>query len=319
MENGADGIVLDTILEKLERGVPGFVDPRNNISILARPPLHIHSLIDRIQHKLRATAPHLWLPPSHLRHITVLEVAHTKTPKQIQESMDRLRPHLEGLIKFPCTNMARLNRPLLSYDGAGVALTFLPADSDPSGQNPSTQLDKAALCSADYTYHHLRRDLFSVCSETWLLPESRYHYPSAHVTVARFITSADFSAETSAHGDTQSLLAVHGPERMKKWIDTIEEINGWLMEEYWPDPSSALLPNPPPSEADAAGQWIIGRDAVLDCRIGTNWYGGGDSGLPEFDSLCGRIWNQPDTDRTVVQATVSVKVQSRSLPPQDDA
>jgi hypothetical protein len=57
LEDGAESIVLDSILEKLERGVPGFVDPRNNISILARPPLHIHALIDRIQAKLLATAP----------------------------------------------------------------------------------------------------------------------------------------------------------------------------------------------------------------------------------------------------------------------
>jgi vesicle-fusing ATPase len=256
----------------------------------------------------------LWVSPSHLRHITVLEVAHTKTPLQIKEYMNGLRSYLEDLLKYPCSHMVRLHRPLLSYDGAGVALTFLPADSDPGFLKPSSQLDKVAICSADCSYHHLRRDMFNLCAETGVIPESRYHNPSAHVTIARFITSVDFSAETSANGDTESLLAVHGPERMKKWIDTIEEINRWLMEEYWPDPSNDLLPNPPPSETDAAGQWIIGKDAILDCRTGNNWYGGGDPGLPELDSLCGRIWRKPMKAEALVQATVAVKIEPRPLP-----
>jgi hypothetical protein len=56
-ELGAAGITVDHILEQLERGIRGFADPRNNISILSRPPLHVHSLIDIIQQKLLSVAP----------------------------------------------------------------------------------------------------------------------------------------------------------------------------------------------------------------------------------------------------------------------
>jgi hypothetical protein len=72
LEQGVGGIIVDHILERLEKGTHGFVDPRNNISILARPPLHIHALIDSIQQQLLSIAPREFLK-KNLRMVQIVK------------------------------------------------------------------------------------------------------------------------------------------------------------------------------------------------------------------------------------------------------
>jgi len=132
---------------------------------------------------------------------------------------------------------------MLSYDGAAVALSFLPA----AGENLPNEGGEGVRSKEDdrYSYHHLRRDLFNIAKETGVSIDSRYVVPSSHTTIARFLTQDDHDS----------------PEKMKVFLEKIEGINGWLQEVYW--------------EGKGEGEWIVGQEKGLDCREGTLWFGGG--------------------------------------------
>lgn len=125
---------------------------------------------------------------------------------------------------------------MLSYDASALALSLLPASADP------------------YTYHHLRRDIYALCTDAGVTIASRYTVPSAHLTIARFVTQADITSQAAI--DSQ---------KTQKLVDRIEELNAWLQSEYWP------------REGAGAGEWIVGEEVGLDCRKGTLWYGGGET------------------------------------------
>ncbi|KAI0033947.1 60S ribosomal protein L44 [Vararia minispora EC-137] len=100
--------------------------------------------------------------------------------------------------------------------------------------------------SSSYTYHHLRRDLFDQMVALGIRMHPRYIVPSAHVTVARFVYSSDFETDGEFDG-----------EKMSKWWALIDEINAWLA-----------------SLSDDKSSWSIDG---IECRTGTQWYGGGES------------------------------------------
>jgi hypothetical protein len=140
---------------------------------------------------------------------------------------------------------------MISYDGAALALSFLPAAGEllPCEKSESevrTQEDD------NFTYHHLRRDLFNIASKTGVSIDSRYVVPSSHITIGRFLTQDDH--------DT--------PEKMVNWIKKIEQLNAWLEEEYWPKENGKRRED---------GEWIVGQERGLDFREGTLWYGGGNT------------------------------------------
>jgi hypothetical protein len=183
------------------------------------------------------------MPPSN-QHLTVLEITHTKTLPEIaslQQTLSSIIPSLVNITSANPSKRARLIKPLIGYDASALALSFVPAD----GEGDS------------YTYHHLRRDVFALASEKVKI-ESRYIVPSAHLTVGRFITTSDFSSKDKDGVDT---------EKMAKLVGVIEEINEWLVEEYWPKEG----------KIKEGGEWIVGEGKGLDCRFGTLWYGGGES------------------------------------------
>ena len=55
---------------------------------------------------------------------------------------------------------------------------------------------------------------------------------------------------------------------MEKWFKKIGEVNGWLMEEFWPRSGE---------ERNMKAEWLVGDGKGLDCREGTLWYGGGQT------------------------------------------
>lgn len=126
---------------------------------------------------------------------------------------------------------------MLSYDGAAVALSFLPAAGEnlPGGEEGRSKEDDS------FTYHHLRRDLFNIAKETGVSIDSRYVVPSSHITIARFLTQSDHDS----------------PEKMRGFVEKIEGLNKGLEGEEV--------------------QWIVGSEKGLDCREGTLWYGGGET------------------------------------------
>ncbi|KAL9623945.1 MAG: hypothetical protein Q9204_007910 [Flavoplaca sp. TL-2023a] len=160
---------------------------------------------------------------------------------------------IREITDYPFAHRARLIKPMLSYDTAAIALSFVPAANEalPDGRHESADA---------YTYHHLRRDLYEISKSTGVEIASRYVVPSAHLTIARFVTQADIAA--SEDDETPDL------PKVQKLLDQIEKINADLRNRYWPKDDERIL---------AGGEWIVGQEKGLDCRKGTLWYGGGQT------------------------------------------
>lgn len=188
-------------------------------------------------------------------HLTALEITHSRTALETAPLVAALQPLLETLTDLPAAlaeqrtgRRARLVRPMLTYDAAAVALSYLPSAAGAAGADV-------------YTYHHLRRDLWDVASATSArnapaaasaapvgVPiASRYTVASAHLTLARFVT-----------------VEQAGPERVRALVAAIEAANVWMEEEVW-------------GRSERGGEWIVGEEQGLDCRVGALWYGGGET------------------------------------------
>lgn len=184
---------------------------------------------------------------------------------------------------------------MLSYDSAAIALSFVPAaGGDFSSSRSSSKPNEPAQSTDErhkgnpepevrqddsFTYHHLRRSLYELCVEAGVEVASRYTVPSAHLTVARFITQEDISgpwanndkAQPVQDDETRAEAVSVVKEKVQMLVDKIEAINAWLQDEYWPKKGreEAAIKN--------GGEWIVGEEKGLDCRKGTLWYGGGET------------------------------------------
>lgn len=186
--------------------------------------------------------------------MTVLEINHSLTEPEINQLVKTLEIKIPEITDLVLDHRARLVKPMLGYDDSAIALGFLPAAGEGSQRERSIRDD-------EYTYHHLRRDVYDLSSSTGVVVASRYTVPSSHLTIGRFITGQELSF---AQGDQ----AVPSPGKMQQWIHTIEEINAWLQKNYWPETGHDIAER---------GQWIIGQEQGLDCRKGRLWYGGGET------------------------------------------
>ncbi|KAI4160319.1 MAG: hypothetical protein LQ342_005815 [Letrouitia transgressa] len=184
--------------------------------------------------------------------MTALEITFSLTVPEIEDFVDKIRPKIPEIINYTFTHRARLIKPMLSYDNAAIAMSFEPAAGESLPSERALDADK-------YTYHHLRRDLYALSKSTGVDVVSRYVVPSAHLTVARFVTQRDLSKSSEGSPDT---------EKVQDFIRKIEQINSWLQQDYWPKDGQAIK---------AGGQWIVGQEKGLDCRKGTLWYGGGET------------------------------------------
>jgi hypothetical protein len=197
------------------------------------------------------TSTDLWLMPLDRLHLTALEITHSLTDPEIHAIIAAMGScTVEKMTDYPYSHRARLIKPILSYDGAAVALSFLPAagESLPS----SSSHDERTKDDDKFTYHHLRRDLFNIARATGVSIDSRYVVPSSHITLGRFLTQDDH--------DTK--------EKMEKWFEKIDEINEWLEKELWPKNGE---------ERKLKAEWLVGDGKGLDCREGRLWYGGGQT------------------------------------------
>lgn len=172
----------------------------------------------------------IWLMPREKQHLTVLEITHSKTPEAIADLVTQMRPSLGKFVGWPHTHRTTLVKPMLSYDAAALAISFVPA-ADEEGST--------------YTYHHLRKDFYRLAVNSGVVISSRYTVPSAHITVARFVTMRNH--------------APVGEVGMEEWVEMIESVNCWLAEEW------------------RGFRWNVGEQRGIDCRSGSLWYGGGES------------------------------------------
>lgn len=179
--------------------------------------------------------------------MTALEITHSLTAEEIDGLVEKMLPGVSEITDYTLEHRARLVKPLLSYDAQALALSFLPAAGEVGGR--SSHGDDA------YTYHHLRRDLHDKAQATGVKVASRYVIPSAHLTIARFVTKRDFE---TADGQVD-----HG--KVEEFIDVIDDINSWLQAEYWPNAEGIK----------EGGEWVVGEEKGLEYRKGALWYGSG--------------------------------------------
>jgi len=257
---------------------PGFTDPRHCLVVWARPPDHVVKLAVQLQSMLKEAAPgkwsslnlseirgllsfeltndliieivDLWLMPPHRMHMTALEVTHSRTPTEIDALVTVMRGHLAGITSYTHAHRARLVKPMLSYDLAAIAVSFLPAAGEKvlSPRPVPPEPDDRGTRNDEYTYHHLRRDLFDLARASGVRIDSRYVVPSAHITLGRYLGQDDHAT----------------PEARASWIEKIDKINDWLKREVWGR-----------IDGDYTGEWIVGQERGLDARSGPLWYGGG--------------------------------------------
>jgi hypothetical protein len=184
-------------------------------------------------------------------HMTVLEVAFSKTPEEIGALVSTIRHRIPAIASYTHLHRSRIVKPMISYDTSAFAVSFLPAAGEETLSSPPTAPDAPAhtVTQGDaYTYHHLRRDVFDKVKEAGLQVGSRYQVPSAHITLGRFLDEADH--------DT--------PEKRERWVRAVDGINQWLETEIWDN-----------KDAEYIGEWVVGHEKGLDARNGTLWYGGG--------------------------------------------
>ena len=188
--------------------------------------------------------------PLDCLHMTVLEITHSKTEAEIEHIVNSMDGKIAGIADFTYDHRARLVKPMLSYDAAAVALSFLPA----AGEG----LPEAKAADTDtYTYHHLRRDLYGLCESAGVEVASRYVVPSSHLTIARFVTQKDIAGKDGGGIDRGKVEGLVGK---------LEEINAELRFKYWSEDSWI-----------GEGSWVVGEEKGLVNRRGTLWYGGGHS------------------------------------------
>ncbi|KAL2842071.1 RNA ligase/cyclic nucleotide phosphodiesterase [Aspergillus pseudodeflectus] len=253
------GWSVDTILSRLEGPdkEDGFVDPRNCLVIWARPPPAVREVIRFVQDELKSVAPALWLMPLENLHTTVLEVAHSRTEEEIEALVQTLHSpadvHPSQLASYSVTHPTRLVKPMVSFDSAALALSFVPAAGECSQSQSATNADR-------YSYHHLRGDIWDLVRRAKIPVASRYVVPSAHVTIARFISQTGFAV-----GGNENEAVKVDRSQVEKFIDKIAEINRKLEAGYWPRDDAV----------PAGGEWVVGREGLV-IRRGRVWYGGGE-------------------------------------------
>ncbi|KAL1859382.1 hypothetical protein Plec18170_002498 [Paecilomyces lecythidis] len=165
-------------------------------------------------------------------------------------------------------SMARLIKPQLMMDRAGVAVTFVPDDS----QAKSTDNDGNGITGDDpFTYHHLRASLQDLALSSGVEIDTCYTTPSAHITIARFVSSHFFDGggmhASSPPGPIsppteQFPLSPSGDQNQQRvrkaeqWVELIHGINDEL-EKQSEDP---IL-------KDQLG-WVVGQENGLEVQLG---------------------------------------------------
>ncbi|KAI9374035.1 RNA ligase/cyclic nucleotide phosphodiesterase [Aspergillus egyptiacus] len=237
---------------------PPFVDHRHNLNFCARPPSHIKELVAEIQRELLDVVPGLWLAPPEYLHITTIELANSRTKEEIDVLATQLKASgvAPKLLEYASAarNHTRLVKPILSYDASAMALSFLPAAGEPTAW--TSGLDYRHRHDDAYTYHHLRRDLAGMVMDAGLAMHARYIVPSAHVTVARFVSREGILDDGG----------VVDRGKVGELVERVERVNAMLREKYWPDSDQGM---------PAKGEWVVGKEG-FEFNKGTTWYGGGE-------------------------------------------
>lgn len=208
--------------------------------------------------------PALWYVPGDNLHMTVLEICSSLTEPEVEEVIAPLQNTLSQILDYSYTHRTRLLKPLINCDASGIAISFVPAAGETLDANLSRNAEEDR-----YTYHHLRRDIYQMAIKTGTKVKSRYITPSAHITIARFMTNDGFLNNASPpynDGGGQETTFLDS-ERIQTLLDKIEQLNTWLEVEHWPRDSVGGFKK--------ATVWNVGEEVGLVFAKGRAWYGKG--------------------------------------------
>lgn len=196
----------------------------------------------------------IWFTPSEGLHMTTLELANSRTRSELEGLVSELEATgiILELAEYTINHRSRLIKPIISYDASAMALSFIPA----AGEGTDNTDDGA------YSYHHLRRDLYDQVAETGIKVIPRYIVPSAHITIARFITHDGFLLEKDGPDGTRV-----DREQLKTLMEKLEHINQGLQQKYWPSSEGGNI---------SSGEWVVGHEKGLELCKGASWYGKGE-------------------------------------------
>lgn len=177
----------------------------------------------------------------------------SRTPEEISALVATIRLTTAKLANYSYTHRSRVVKPMIVYDLAGVALSFVPAAGEPlvSSDRAVYPFGGDGKLDDGYSYHHLRRDVWDmVRTDAGVEVGSRYVVPSAHITLGRYLTQEDHAT----------------PDARERWVQNIDEINAWLAAEVWTNQDE---------RTGFVGEWLVGQERGLDLRAGRLWYGAG--------------------------------------------
>lgn len=259
---------------------PFPLSPANCLVLWARPPSFILNLIESIQNGLYSLAGRdLYLVPLSHMHLSVLELSHRHPISHLRAVYNAVgEPLLRTMVDIPFTkytesqgrSVARLVKPQLMIDRAGVAVTFVPDDSlqDEIDGDSAPNITK----NEPFTYHHLRSSLNSLALSSGVEIDTCYTAPSAHITIARFVSSHFFDGGPH-HAVSHSASVPPPPEqptpsyssadlvqkriqKAEQWVELIHGINDELRKQA-EDPTLRKQLS-----------WVVGQEKGLEVQLG---------------------------------------------------
>ena len=184
--------------------------------IWARPSQTVLNKIQTIQVDLQQLiGDDLYLIPQKDLHLSVIELSHRHTIQQLRDVVDEIGPsRVQEILDLVSTLDSKpgLMAPTISFDKMGIALNFLPSDTNP------------------YTYHHLRSDLHTRALESGIKIDMCYTAPSAHVTIGRFIGNKFFECAESRKEFVKLIQDYNSVQRGNKDLWTVGESQGLEMQ-----------------------------------------------------------------------------------------
>lgn len=184
--------------------------------IWARPPSTVLDTIQRIQRDLsQLIGDDLYLVPRTDLHLSVIELSHRHTVPQLRSVADQIGPsRIQDILDqvTELSNRPGLVEPKISFDKMGIALNYIPSDSDA------------------YTYHHLRSDMHATALESGIAIDMCYTAPSAHITIGRFIGNSFFETAGASNKFVQLVKDINDEQESRQGAWAVGESQGLEMQ-----------------------------------------------------------------------------------------
>ncbi|KAH6616539.1 RNA ligase/cyclic nucleotide phosphodiesterase [Boeremia exigua] len=185
--------------------------------IWARPPSSILDVIQTIQEDLlRIIGDDVYLIPRKDLHLSVIELSHRHTVPQLRNVAAEIGiSQIQGILNLVSTLSIKpkLVAPTISFDKMGIALNYLPSDTD------------------IYTYHHLRSDMHALALESGVTGiDCCYTAPSAHITIGKFVKNKFFETAEARNKFVKLVKDFNAMQRKGDHTWAVGENQGFEMQ-----------------------------------------------------------------------------------------